>query len=197
MSFVSDARSFSRVSWACGLVHAAFSSVAWVILLIPSLRHRPEDWQDRPGHIECLGLNKLGDTRCAPFGGFYSQLPIVWEMETLSKGDATAHCRSVTKARDIARSITHPVCAIQARPTLFQAAGDPFLRTLPEAPASRPPQKDRPHLAGNADRCIRGWNAGIIGWGGGAGKLGDEISWNREGCRSPWREGRAIGYGRT
>ena len=95
---------------------------------------------DRPGHIGCLIDFSLDDTRCAPFG-----------FSTCNSGPSVS---DPGPAREKLPDLRHT-----GMPGLMQPEGVHFLQAPARAACvDSHPNKHRPHLAGNADRCIRGWN---------------------------------------
>src|SRR5882762_2520061 len=67
--------------------------------------------------------------------------------------------------------VTIPYVPCRHAPPCFRREGIDFCEPFLKRPRQGHPRKHRPHLAGNADRCIRGWNEEIIGRGGGSGEI--------------------------
>ena len=115
--------------------------------------------QGRPGHIGCLRELSVGDTRCAPFRcllpRFSGSSAPLFSRKGLQCPSPAAYppgfSISGVSPWTVEDGVTNP-----ARPVHWRTGGEPpFTQPRGFCARSAKSSRHRPHLAGNANRCIR------------------------------------------
>ena len=130
----------------------------------------------RPGHVECLVLNFVGDTRRVPFGVFFRATPVPLRgYRHLFQGSARGgNRRTLRKVQAFGKnqSPVQPCVPHRHAPPYFQTRGEPFSAQPPTARLHHQQTERAP--APSRRRCLTGAAETGRGDYGGELKSGDE-----------------------